>query len=88
VVVGNIVGDAIVVNGDSAHAPSRPLDVLRANESSQQPEEKLMNIAALKGETIVGPLAKRLLAEPPKRRSKTSDSRLEAAHVHLNPHPS
>jgi hypothetical protein len=74
------------VTGDSVDAPWRPLNVLRANESSQQPGEKLMNIAALKGEATVGTLAKRLLGEPSKRSSKTSDSGLEAALVHLNPH--
>lgn len=45
-----------------------------------------MKIAELKGEKTLKALVKRLLAEQPKGRAKKSESELEAALLHSNPH--
>ena len=45
-----------------------------------------MNIAQLKDEKTISALAKRLLADPSKGSSKTSEKEMEAALLRLNPH--
>jgi hypothetical protein len=45
-----------------------------------------MNIATFRGEKTLSTLAKRLLAEPSKGQSKTSQKEMEAALLRLNPH--
>ena len=44
-----------------------------------------MNIAELKGEKTVKTLAKRLLAEPSQKTTKTTNAKMEAALLRLNP---
>ncbi len=45
-----------------------------------------MNIALSRGEKTISTLAKRLLAEPSKGSSRTSQKEMEAALLRLNPH--